>query len=614
VSNIILDNKKIMTIFVVSILRIKENDFTSLRDYLMKALILMGICLVLIVPTSYGKKDKPVNFERFMKGKVERIDKEPYQNPFSGFEKQHSESDLNFDLQPKQHTKPKKKNPAPQSSVKKQRLDSVVADGSFKYLFSYNSIGHCIEVVERFWDDEDSDWSFSEKYQYAFDEHGNLILEIYNVQDEDFDDFEPIYKEEFAFDENGNETMNSRYYWSSPKNEWIGDSKLIYEFDEVGNYVSYVSYEWSDDDNEWEFSFMREFSYNENYDLLRSELFEWDKEQASWLFNSKSENSYNEKGHLIQNLSFIWNSGNNEWGSTSKSEYIYDEKGNLIEEILSIWRITTQLWQKISLRVYSYDENNNLTVSISYSWNETNQSWAEVSKSEISYDALSNEKLRIRYEWLNNTEEWMPSRMDSTGYDEYNNKILFLYAEWNVDDNSWNETTRLSYEYDEFQNLISYKEEVLNLGESENYRVGFINVLDMETKLDELWIPISISETGWYVNKPIQTNFIYYDIGSDNWSVFSSSIYYYSDLSSSVEVTNEESINVFPNPVEDKVMIDLTNADMATIEIIDIHGNVVLSQIINAGDHLNVSYLARGMYIYNLTINGKSRSGKLIKE
>lgn len=74
-------------------------------------------------------------------------------------------------------------------------------------------------------------------------------------------------------------------------------------------------------------------------------------------------------------------------------------------------------------------------------------------------------------------------------------------------------------------------------------------------------------------------------------------------------------ISIYPNPVTDYLLIDLkANYSQANFELFDIHGRRILSKEITSGELMNIQGLKRGIYFYNILINGNKQSGKLIKE
>ena len=88
---------------------------------------------------------------------------------------------------------------------------------------------------------------------------------------------------------------------------------------------------------------------------------------------------------------------------------------------------------------------------------------------------------------------------------------------------------------------------------------------------------------------------------------------------SSVDETNKiESFNVFlyPNPAKDKLNIRISNSkSKAVISVVNIFGAEIIN--IESNDHssiteLDVSDLAAGFYMVNVTVNGRTSSNKVL--
>ncbi len=83
-----------------------------------------------------------------------------------------------------------------------------------------------------------------------------------------------------------------------------------------------------------------------------------------------------------------------------------------------------------------------------------------------------------------------------------------------------------------------------------------------------------------------------------------------------VETGEKESIKVYPNPARDYVNVDIecTNFKASDIELLDMQGRIVKKAKLKAkqGNRIDVSSLSAGAYSYNVSLNGKTISGKVI--
>jgi len=112
------------------------------------------------------------------------------------------------------------------------------------------------------------------------------------------------------------------------------------------------------------------------------------------------------------------------------------------------------------------------------------------------------------------------------------------------------------------------------------------------------------------------TNYIFRPGGS-------STAYYYIDDVSLVDCTNagvnentgRESISIYPNPVTDKLNIQITNYELAEIILYDLSSRKLLQQTFTNTTTINTEQLAKGMYLYIVrNRNGIIKNGKVIKQ
>jgi len=88
-------------------------------------------------------------------------------------------------------------------------------------------------------------------------------------------------------------------------------------------------------------------------------------------------------------------------------------------------------------------------------------------------------------------------------------------------------------------------------------------------------------------------------------------------VSSTLSNIFDFSVNVFPNPANDVVHIQLGKwSESILVELIDVTGSVQLSQVVqNSKDFsIPVQQLPNGIYMVNLSIDGKTGFLKLLKQ
>jgi len=80
------------------------------------------------------------------------------------------------------------------------------------------------------------------------------------------------------------------------------------------------------------------------------------------------------------------------------------------------------------------------------------------------------------------------------------------------------------------------------------------------------------------------------------------------------EINNKEKVKLFPNPTNNSFRVDLSdisNPELAQIEIYNLYGGTVLKRIGISGS-FNVSNFAKGVYIVKIVVDGKLFTSKLI--
>ena len=86
----------------------------------------------------------------------------------------------------------------------------------------------------------------------------------------------------------------------------------------------------------------------------------------------------------------------------------------------------------------------------------------------------------------------------------------------------------------------------------------------------------------------------------------------YSGLS--IEDFNENNVNLYPNPVKNNLTIELKSNVDTNIEIYNILGKRVFTNLINKTSNLNLQDLKTGIYIVKITQNNSTITKKLVKQ
>lgn len=90
--------------------------------------------------------------------------------------------------------------------------------------------------------------------------------------------------------------------------------------------------------------------------------------------------------------------------------------------------------------------------------------------------------------------------------------------------------------------------------------------------------------------------------------------YYYSDPGvTGINNVGSAEVRVYPNPATEFIMFEgIETVGTACIELFDIQGKIVLSQVINNRQKVTVQHLSQGLYLYKYSVDNKTYTGKLI--
>ncbi|KMQ67039.1 hypothetical protein ACM39_14690 [Chryseobacterium sp. FH2] len=81
------------------------------------------------------------------------------------------------------------------------------------------------------------------------------------------------------------------------------------------------------------------------------------------------------------------------------------------------------------------------------------------------------------------------------------------------------------------------------------------------------------------------------------------------------DIKADSGVNIYPNPAKMYVSVDLGKASKATITIIDASGKLVNTMSVNSKDKVDVSGLVKGTYLFDITLDNKTKIvKKVIKE
>lgn len=461
-----------------------------------------------------------------------------------------------------------------EANIIKQKIDSVVAQGYDKEEYIYDANGNMIRNIYFEWDG--SQWRNSVKYEQTFDASGNQTQNI--IYNWDNTQWVNSLKDEFTYDGNGNQTQNTSYIWSN--NQWMNYSgKDEYTFDANGNQTQHISYVWVDD--QYLKSDKDEFSFDIDGNQTQNIRYFWDGDE--WTNFIKYDITYDGSGKQTQNISYSWE--NNQWVNYSNSEFLYDSNGNIVQIISYSW--DGSKWSNSEKYETVYDSNGNIEQAV-YSFWEVDQ-WLAIYKDEYLYDANGNMILKNSLD--NIDSQWLSVLKEESVHDDFNNRTVHAISSWDMESEQTENIWKTEYTYD---NSISFDQLILPF-----------STLDS----DEGEIDLTL------MFKHKLTHLTYYEGEGDNWVPAGDYTIYYSEQS----ITGNQDFNsilqvgVYPNPATNHVIFTMDGLDnQFSVELFDILGKLVFSQVIYNNQPVSIESLAKGLYFYRISANQDSYTGRFM--
>jgi hypothetical protein len=394
------------------------------------------------------------------------------------------------------------------------------------------------------------------KYEYTYNSLGKTTS---NTAYHAFDDkagWIPSYKHEYSYDMDNMLVEEVDYDFDELTNQWLHTWKYTYENDENGNRTMDISFDWDEDLDQWEFINKREYAYNSNLNLELSSYYTWNFEVGQWYYASKQEYTYDDNAYLVSRLYSVWDNQGSQWKGNDKSEYTNDDEGKLLNELRYSWNAQSGEWELVRKDVCEYNDNGRLTVKSFFHWDEMSNDWAGNYRDRYVYDADGNVAEFYDDDWNEDTGEWEFDYMSSLTFDN-------------------------SYAF---------------------------NDLVLPFELDE-----ESQEEGVNLFSHMITEAVSSEYNGNSWDIDETVNLYYSSIELGIGENQMISATVYPNPASDYVSFRLEEGPQKMqVEILDMFGKVVLSQLISNGGKVSVGSLKPSIYFYRL-IDGNRvfSSGKL---
>ena len=392
-------------------------------------------------------------------------------------------------------------------------------------------------------------------------------------------------KEDFIFDSKGQNTQCIQYKWDRNKSNWVGDWKFDYTYNSNGQVDQNISYIWHPLDSQWGGVRKVESTYNSNGQQTDSIVYLWDANVTQWVNSQKIENSYTSNGQLTQRINYQWGQYISKWVGAGKDEYIYDVNGNETQSISYSW---DNQWILNSKEESSYNSTGDVTTLVVYEWNTSLQQWDKLNLVETTYDTNGNLTQTVESKKLLSADlvgVWK----NVYSYDSNGNQILAIT--YNFDAGQWN--------------LISKHEFTYDLNGNETKNIGYL-----KSKFSSEWILRETNESIYNSNGNLKQKIIL----NDQSNIVNRSTWYYSDVDTSITApASAGELKTFPNPASEYITFNIEDASQpASVELFDMHGKKVVTQMLPESKQIEVSQLKSGMYFYKIRQGNKIYKGKVV--
>ena len=372
----------------------------------------------------------------------------------------------------------------------------------------------------------------------------------------------------------------------------------------------------------------------------------WIADSTKWRNSGRSMYEYDNE-LLISELDQHWFTGRNDWGNANGADYFYDNNGRLEKEIINNYNTGTDDYQNLYTNTYHYNDDgclvaeDNEIVSIhgvypqhyyEYTVDEncyiTARLWKALQpngdtiykKNTYVNDAEGQVKIDSQYAFFNN--EWQLHYERFFEYDEASR--LIEKVEYLLFSNSINSETE-TWEYDEHGQLI-HRIKTRNSNFNPNKQISkeeISLIYDSQNRvIQRRTIPYRFDAQ----EPPITERFDYYcgDIlrtsGSDELPRIYRKSYEY-DLGldeDCIKNLTDKSITIFPNPVDNQLMIDsdLLSGERTKIYLYDVLGRQFLEQefsILFNQLSIDVSFLEKGVYFLTIENGEEIETMRLFK-
>jgi len=428
--------------------------------------------------------------------------------------------------------------------------------------------------VNYYWDDQSSQWVYSDSSFYAYTLSGDLSSEILR-------NGIPNARYLTTYDAQGHITQQVSQFWDGFLNTWQNISRSTYQFNNQGYMTQNLFENYNTTTNQWEMQ-----------------------------FGSKNVLTYDVSNRITDNIYQSWNSTTNNWKNDYReTAFTYDANNNVLTLESKIPNGAN--WDNDYKYALVYALNNQPVQLTMQTWNgtmyENDARWINlIFQNWCGWycDNIAIQSGTIQY-WGNpQTNQWNNTERLSSVYDAFGGYV----ETWqNYTGSVWENSWRYTQSYDNSSNYTGYKSESWNTVNSTwetQYENKQLHTYDFSMNIGQtIWqywdsFTMSLEST----HKKVYGNFTYVGLNES--------------------LIDQSSIRVFPNPCSGDCVIeireDLIQEGDVTKEFViyDTQGKPVHKELVTSSkSSFTTGNFPKGIYFYQINTQGKIlKSGKLIVE
>ena len=548
-------------------------------------------------------------------------------------------------------------------------LQQMVVLNKTEYLYN-NKNKYPIETIESGISPITGALTKTNKHELDFDANDVVTLNASYSWNDTLSIWKGLEKRTYTYDENYNPLMMKSYQFTG--NQWINTQKWegtysstndrltqtyselnivsntfepvsLYEWAYVspGLLSSFIEKQWNPNTNAWVPQKSTQYTYNSNGDEINNLSMIWDIGQSAFINQYQLESFFNANFKDSIALYSRWNTNNQTWDSAGLTTTTYNSTSDSILTIHLTRNINTTIWTNQSKRITVFNANQKPLVLQDYSWK--NNAWTGRYYLKFAYNSWGNQILLQGFEWTQNNN-WIPDHKEETTFNVDGNTLSRANYYWDQSSSIWigNHKQESIFDTDGYQTQSIYfywsnsnwvyRTKSENLYDMDRNRIGYngfkwdlntntwvnwqkskfsldLTILYVELQLPYTMFPISHPKLDKYASEKWNTS-------QSSWENHYREDYYYSNSkpNSVTEITNTE-ISLYPNPFNNSITITAQeNNGILLLELFDIQGRKVQSTPFENTTELETSHLSSGMYIYKISGENNTISGKLIKQ